>query len=94
MRREGRSSRGKKGESVGREATSRADSQRQAATAESRASRTARGQRFVDCCRAAAALQETPKMAASVRRMRARASGCSCSASPTRVDGDEDGFRR
>ena len=58
--------------------------------AESRASRTARGQRRVDCCRAAAALRETPETAASVRRMRARASGCSASG----TDGEEGGRRR
>lgn len=73
------------------EGTSRAVSQRQATTAESRASRTARGQRRVDCCRAtAAALRETPETAASVRRMRTSASGCSASG----ADGEDGGFRR
>ena len=57
------------------EGTSRADSQRREATAESRASRTARGQRQVDCRpEMAAALRETPETAASVRRTRASAS--------------------
>lgn len=66
------------------------DSQQQEATAESRASRTARGQRRVDCCCEAAALRETPETAASVRKIRTSDSGCSV----TGADEEEEGGLR